>query len=300
MQSSILPFEIQGNPENYVISKNYEKENDFVLTIKGKSDSPISITYKAGLSPFELNLCIVLDENSEATLIETWPKAFNTAEYRLKLTSKLDKYAKLTHLLLSDSADVVSGNESRVSELDDGAECNFFAYYFGGNKTSISLDHRAMGLAAKLKTDIISRVLQKQSLDFNCQHSYVGKKGEGDMLMKAVALDEGLVNLEGMVQIEQTGGESAGFLQQETLNLSEKAVVKATPGLKIDTNDVQAGHGSSIRNLNSEDLYYFAARGIDSNLAKSLLIKSFLGANLDKLSAYPDFVKAVEESIETS
>ena len=81
------------------------------------------------------------------------------------------------------------------------------------------------------------------------------------------------------------------------MNLSQDTVVKSVTGLNIDTNDVKAGHGASIRNLNDEDLYYFGARGIDKDEAKRLLITGFLGAEIQKIqhltSAYETIKKLI-------
>ncbi len=300
MQSSILPFEIKGDSAGYVISKDYNLKNTYVLTISKSvsAETPFILDFKPGAEPFELNLNIVLEKNVTATLIEMWPEAFSAFGYKLNVSIVGNDYSHLSHLILNVASGQSVGTEGRRTELMDGARCDLYAYYFGAKQIDLTLNQVASGVGAKLYSDIITRCQNTQVFNFDCEHAYVGKDGEGDMLMKAVALDKGMVNLEGMVKIGQTGGGSAGFLQQETLNLSELTTVKATPGLKIDTNDVKAGHGSSIRNLNDEDLYYFAARGIEASLAKTLLIKSFLGGNLDKLSAHSAFVEAVESAIE--
>ena len=133
---------------------------------------------------------------------------------------------------------------------------------------------------------LVEQAPREKLFDGERESDVAARDGSGEIGMKGIAQDKALLNFDGIVNIARTGGGSAGYLQQEALNLSPDTVVKATPGLKIDTNDVKAGHGASVRNLNDEDLYYFAARGIGNAEAKRLLITGFLGKELNKIKAW--------------
>ena len=72
-------------------------------------------------------------------------------------------------------------------------------------------------------------------------------------------------------------------MHQETLNLSKKASIRAIPALQVDTNDVKASHGSSVRNLNPEQLLYFASRGLSPKESRKMLIAGFLKKELESV-----------------
>jgi len=115
--------------------------------------------------------------------------------------------------------------------------------------------------------------------------------------MKGIAQDKAILSFDGLVQINKTAGNSTGYLKQETLNLSPNTTVRAVPALKIDTNDVKAGHSATVRNLNDEDLYYFGARGIRKEMAKKLLITGFLGKELKKIRKHKTAYESIKKLI---
>jgi len=295
----ILPFTIESDSSNYVLSKNYEENNSFILTIPKNTqlDSPIKLKIKSTAEDLNFKLKIELEEGSSAVIIEDWSSEVQSQFVDFENSIECQANSHLKYVILNSASSKTQVTEKRQSEIHNDAKCDIVSYYFGSKKVTSTLQQKTVGTGAEVNTDVIARSENEQDLNFNYEHFYVGKNGSGEIGMKAVAQDKGMVNLDGMVNIAQTGGGSAGYLQQETLNLSPNTIVKATPGLKIDTNDVKAGHGSSIRNLNEEDLYYFAARGIKPDAAKQLMISGFLGAELEKVQEWEGVLERVRGMI---
>lgn len=123
----------------------------------------------------------------------------------------------------------------------------------------------------------------KQDLRLNARLICDQAHSKGELVMKGVARDHATLHFDGLALIGKKGTGSSAHLKQEILNLSPHTSVRAKPGLKIETNDVKAGHSASVHNLNDEDLYYFAARGIESEMAKKLLIDGFFQSELKEL-----------------
>jgi Fe-S cluster assembly scaffold protein SufB len=69
--------------------------------------------------------------------------------------------------------------------------------------------------------------------------------------------------------------------------LDPTAKVDAIPGLEIQTNDVKASHSASIARLSSEELFYFAARGIGDRDARRMYLTGFLGEFAGELPHSP-------------
>ncbi len=285
MTKFTLPFTIEPTLDQYVLSKNYDEGNSFTLTVpkNAQLDSPITLKIKPTADDLCFKLKVVCEEGSSAVVIEDWSGDVKSKKVELEQQIECQANSQLKYVILNAASSQTHVSEKRHSQIEADAKCDIISYYFGSQKVESQLQQKTVGQGAEVNTDMVVRTQDHQELSFDYEHFYVGKNGQGEMGMKAVAQDKGMVKLDGMVNIAQTGGGSAGYLQQETLNLSPDTIVKATPGLKIDTNDVKAGHGSSIRNLNDEDLYYFAARGIGPDEAKKLMISGFLGAELEKI-----------------
>lgn len=140
-----------------------------------------------------------------------------------------------------------------------------------------------IGNRAEATVKMLIEASDVQNLSLNAQLVCEGRQSKGELVMKGVARDHATLNFNGLVHISKDSAGSSAHLKQEILNLSPHTSVRATPALKIDTNDVKAGHSAAIRNLNEEDLFYFAARGIKTEKAKKLLIEGFFESELKEL-----------------
>ncbi len=84
----------------------------------------------------------------------------------------------------------------------------------------------------------------------------------------------------------------AGQLSRSLL-LAPRATVNVKPNLQIIADDVKCSHGAAISDLEEEQLFYFRARGIDAETARSALVFSF-GAEVLQHLSYESLRKRVE------
>jgi Fe-S cluster assembly protein SufD len=61
----------------------------------------------------------------------------------------------------------------------------------------------------------------------------------------------------------------------QTLLLSENAVIDAMPQLEIFADDVKCTHGATVGQLDAESIFYLRTRGIDKDAARALLTYAF-------------------------
>lgn len=296
-----LPFIIEyPDKSDFIIAKCYEtKQECYKLTIpKGKKlEKAIHVKFRASDSPLTLSLGIELREDSSATVIEDWNNEIKSPEISFINHITCQANSDLTYVVLNRSSQKTKMTETRTSDIASDAKCHIYSYHFGSQKLDSRLIQRASGKGAEINTDIIAKATTDRDLSFDCTHRFTEKMGSGEIVMKGIAQGQGALNFDGMVNIQQTGGGSAGYLKQEILNLSPNTTVRAVPALKIDTNDVKAGHSASVRNLNEEDLYYFGARGIEKEMAKKLLITGFLGKELKKIEKHKTAYESIRKLI---
>lgn len=117
--------------------------------------------------------------------------------------------------------------------------------------------------------------IEQQKLSANNVFDAAG--GGGDITMKGVAEQKAHVVSEGMITIGLKGSGTNAYLTEDVLMLDSTAKVDAIPGLEIKTNDVKASHSATVSKVTPEDLFYFAARGIDEPTARQMYITGFLG-----------------------
>jgi Fe-S cluster assembly protein SufD len=90
----------------------------------------------------------------------------------------------------------------------------------------------------------------------------------------------------------------AGQLSRSLL-LAPRATVNVKPNLQIIADDVKCSHGAAISDLEEEQLFYFRARGIDAETARSALVFSF-GAEVLQHLSYESLRKRVEALVKGS
>jgi Fe-S cluster assembly protein SufD len=72
--------------------------------------------------------------------------------------------------------------------------------------------------------------------------------------------------------------------QNSNLLLSRDAIVDTMPQLEIYTDDVKAGHGGTVGELDAEALFYLRSRGIPAASARGLLIYAFAREMVDRVA----------------
>lgn len=67
-----------------------------------------------------------------------------------------------------------------------------------------------------------------------------------------------------------------------SLLLSDHAHVRSEPMLEIANDDVSCAHGSTVSQLNPNDLFYLQSRGLPYTVARSMLAEAFVGSLLSE------------------
>ena len=113
--------------------------------------------------------------------------------------------------------------------------------------------------------------------------------------MKAVAEGKAQTKLDGKIEIGLKGGGTNTYLTQNVLMLDTTAKIDTIPSLEIKTNDVKASHSASVSRLTAEDLFTFAARGIDEAEARRMFIIGFLKEAISGLPEETRILDAIEK-----
>lgn len=92
---------------------------------------------------------------------------------------------------------------------------------------------------------------------------------------KTVLCDEARSSFEGKIYVHSKAQQTRAYQLNNNLLLGEKVVANSKPNLEIFADDVKASHGSTMTQLNEDELFYIKSRGIDENSAKAMLKTGF-------------------------
>lgn len=106
-------------------------------------------------------------------------------------------------------------------------------------------------------------------VDHQAPHCY------SSQLFKGVLDDQSVSSFEGKVYVHAEAQKTDAFQLNNNLLLSDFARATSRPNLEIYADDVKASHGSTVGQLDEEQLFYLRSRGIPASVAKGLMIESF-------------------------
>lgn len=252
------------------------------------------------LKPTDKNLnfklSVTIGKNTKATLVEEWPSEVRPATVNYDLRVAANEKSTFRWITVQNVAQTTIMAEKRKTIVGNKAEANIYSFNFGAKRLDSHFEQN-VGAEAECNLTSVAKTEDSQHFDIICDESFSAKSGRGEIRCKGVAQDTGNLKFGGLITIEKTAGGTQAYLKQETLNLSSKAKVSATPALNIKTNDVKAGHGASIRNLSPEELFYLASRGINEKMSKKMLTEAFLKDALSELSDLPDIQNKIKQLI---
>ena len=81
---------------------------------------------------------------------------------------------------------------------------------------------------------------------------------------------------QGRVRVAPNAQKTDARQVHKALFLAQGPVLDCKPELEIDADDVQCAHGAATGALDPDQLFYMAARGIDPETARALLVEGFL------------------------
>jgi Fe-S cluster assembly protein SufD len=92
---------------------------------------------------------------------------------------------------------------------------------------------------------------------------------------------------DGTIIVREGAVKTASRQTNKNLLLSETAIVDSKPTLEIYNDDVKCNHGSTIGQLDENQLFYLRARGIGEDEARNLLVFAFASELVDRMKIEP-------------
>ena len=102
-------------------------------------------------------------------------------------------------------------------------------------------------------------------------------------VVRSVHWGQATGNFLGRIEVARAGQKTDAAQDFKALLLTRGATANARPELEIFADDVKCAHGAAIGQLDEAARFYMAARGIDPDTARRLLIRAFLADALAAL-----------------
>jgi len=259
----------------------------FVLVPRNfQMDSPLQITYVAD-SPETSNfprVLLVAEENSSARLVERFVSAGQQATFTNAVVEiVLMEGARLKHDRLQQESPESFHVANTSAELGRGSSYNSTAINLGAklarHDISVVMNHEG----AECWVDGLYVVGSNQHSD---THSVIDHKQpycNSHQLYKGILDGNGRAVFNGKIFVREGAQKTDAMQTNKNLLLSPQARVDTKPQLEIYADDVKCAHGAAVGQIDQEELFYLATRGIDPALGKSLLTYGFAEEVIGKI-----------------
>jgi Fe-S cluster assembly protein SufD len=253
-----------------------------------KVETPIQVTFLTDAESADSanfpRLLVIAEENSSATLIETFVSTREQqyftnaiAEIVIKDGARLEHYrvqresSEAFHLSLT-SAELGRSSSYDTTSINLGARLS-------RHDISVVLDHEG----AECWVDGLYLVGANQHSD---THSVIDHKQphcNSHQLYKGILDDNGRAVFNGKIFVREGAQKTDAMQTNKNLLLSPLARVDTKPQLEIYADDVKCAHGAAVGQIDQEELFYLETRGLNPELGRSLLTYGFAEEVIGKI-----------------
>ncbi|MBI5421574.1 SufD family Fe-S cluster assembly protein [Candidatus Peregrinibacteria bacterium] len=251
-------------------------------------ESPIELGLEASNSEAPISLRIEVGKGSKATVVVRLEGDAHLKSLEFKQTIVAEEGSQLRVVEFQALSTSTTFIAHRDSEAKKEASLENIVIQIGGQTTEGTLNQKANGSEVKLNPAIFILAKTTQRHRFNLNNFFAQEMGGGNSTIKCIAQDQSSIETLGTIGIGRHGTGTESGLRMDSLLLSREARIAATPALEIGTNDVKVGHGASVSNLNEENMFYLASRGIAPDEARRMMVRGFVSDVTDRLNDLPE------------
>jgi Fe-S cluster assembly protein SufD len=280
-----------NHTEHVFTAMNTALVNDGVFVHVGSQvelDRPIEVIYLSQTDEDPLLMqprnLIVLDAGTKATLIERFIGFGPSSYFHNSLTEiSVGTGASLKHYRVQDESR--SAYHLSSLYLSQQAQSHYqgttLAFGSAWARTEYHTRFEQEGAACELNG--LYTVGDGQLTDFHLdvQHSVPGCVSREQF--KGVLYGKGRAVFDGRILVDKQAQHSDAQLTNDNLMLTRNAEVDTKPQLEIYADDVKCSHGTTIGQLDPQQVFYLRSRGIDETAARKILCLGFAGEVLDSI-----------------
>lgn len=239
---------------------------------------------------------IVLDRGANARLIERYESSGNSVYFHNGVSEiLLEDNAALTHYRLQQESP--RAYHLHQSFLAQAAHSQYrrTSVAMGSKWARDNLEVRFKADGADCETTGLYLVGDKQLIDYHLDVEHNHPHNASRHNYKGVLYGTGRAVFDGRILVEKDAQKTDAHLSNKNLLLSRNAEVDTKPTLEIYADDVKCSHGTTVGQLEPEQLFYMRSRGIDTTTAMKMLCLGFADEILETIELQP--VRAHAERI---
>jgi len=231
---------------------------------------------------------VVLESGAKATLIERFGSAHAARYFNNTLTDiSLGEGASLGHTRLQDESRQAYHLSSLYLSQQQASHYHGTHLALGGAwaRTEYNVNFKQQGGECLLKGLYTAGDQQLTDVHLNVKHTMPDCISREQF--KGILYGKGRSVFDGRILVDKHAQHSDAYLGNDNLMLSRDAEVDTKPQLEIYADDVKCSHGTTVGQLDAQQVYYLRSRGIDEKHAKKILCLGFAREIIDAIEVPP-------------
>lgn len=226
-----------------------------------------------------------LEKGAKATLIEHYVSANDAATGLNDIVTEvaLAQDAQLEHYKLQQESVASYHVATMAAHQAAGSHWHNANISLGGKLARNDVHSRLEGEAAHVTMSGLYLVAGDQHVDNHTRIDHSVANTSSDEVYKGVLDEKSHAVFNGKVFVHKDAQKTDANQSNHNLLLSRGCEIDTKPEMEIYADDVKCGHGSTVGQIDMDQLFFLRARGLDEVSARSLLTFAFAVDVLDRL-----------------
>lgn len=191
--------------------------------------------------------------------------------------------AHLTYVSLQSWGRHIFNFTHERARLERDATLDWVVGAMGSRLTKSYMDIELDGQGSTARMSGLFFTDDDQHLDHDTQQNHNAPHTTSDLLFKGALKDRSRSVWQGMIRVAPGAQRTDGYQANRNLVLSPGARADSIPGLEIMADDVRCTHGSTVGQIDEEQIFYLMSRGIHRPEAERLIVEGFFLEVLERI-----------------
>lgn len=227
---------------------------------------------------------LVVAPGGQASLLEKY-QSVQTDAYatQTKIQILLEEGAALKHYKMVHEGPLADHHSFLEVEVQKAASFISHVFLFEGARISSTLHVRMSGEDARCELNGLYVGSGNQVMESHTLIEHQRPRGTSRELYKGILDGQSRGLFDGLIVVQKEAQKTDSTQTNRNLLLSKEAKAHSNPELKILANDVKCKHGSTIGQINEDQLFYLRSRGVPAEESKRLLVYAFASEMIEQV-----------------
>ena len=225
---------------------------------------------------------IALDEGAEATIIEEYASASDTAPARSNSVVEVfaEPRSKVSYVTVNRQNSHSTAYYTHRLKLSDHTTATTMAVSVGGKTLKADMGALLVGERAESRQYGLVFGSENQRFDHHTVHLHSGAHGYSNLDFKVALKDNSRSAYTGLIRVNVDTPHCEAYQSNRNLLLNPGARAESIPELEILCDEVICTHGATVGQIDPMEIFYLMSRGVDAQTATRMIVRGHVEPTL--------------------